>query len=130
MNIFFANWKFSRLLEKLELHFPSENLFQYSNENPNYLKGKTLLFRQYWLKEDIKIFWAKKISKFARSFLDKITGKEEFLYLGTFKDGYIHILIKENDEIWFGYDIINKEEFWAKNMREALVKLFLQKIET
>ncbi len=123
----FADWKVNKLLELNKIEFPNENLFSYAKQNPNFLKDKELRFNQYWTKKKIEIFWTDNISQFVRHTSEIDKDNEKYLYLGTYEDSYIHLVVNRKNEIWVSYDIIDKEDFLASNMKEAIGKLFIQK---
>ncbi len=113
----FSHWKVNKLLESIKVEFPTNNLFSYAKQNPHFLGGKELRFKNYWNKRKVEIFWASKISTF----------NEKSLYLGTYENSYVHLIVNRNDEIWLAYDIVNKQDFWAENLKEAIAKLFIRK---
>ena len=120
----FGLWKANKIIELDKLNFPTENLFAYAKQNPNFLKGKKTKFKQFRTEKKIEIFWTDKIYQFVRHVWEMSKDKENYLYLGTYEDSYIHLVVNKENEIWLAYDIINKEEYWAKNIEEAIMKLY------
>lgn len=123
----FGNWKFNRLLELDGIYFPNENLFGYAKQNPDFLNGKKTEFRQFWDDKKIEIFWTNRVSQFVRHISEIAKNNEKYLYLGTYENSYIHLVVNQNDEIYLAYDVINEEVFFAKNIKEAIIKLILDK---
>jgi len=121
----FGRWKLNRILESNDIYFPVENLFEYAKQNPEFLNGKKTEFKQLRADKKIEIFWTDKVSQFVRHASEITKENEKYLYLGTYEDSYIHLVVNKNDEIYLAYDVINKEDFWAKNIEEALIKLIL-----
>ena len=121
----FGNWKLNRILESNDIYFPAENLFEYAKQNPEFLKGKKTEFKQLSADKKIQILWTDKVSQFVRHASEITKENEKYLYLGTYEDSYIHLVVNKKDEIYVAYDVINKEDFWAKNIEEAIIKLIL-----
>ena len=120
----FANWKVNLLLNSLELGINS-NLFSAATNNSNILKDNNLSFYQFTQNNKIEIEWLSNIHQFHRH-NSKLKNEVKFLHLGTYDNSYIHLLVNKDNEIWIGYDIINKEEFFAKNLFEALKRLLVK----
>jgi|GEM_PF-1653193 len=121
----FGKWKLNRILESNDIYFPAENLFEYAKQNPEFLNGKKTEFKQLRADKKIQILWTDKVSQFVRHASEITKENEKYLYLGTYEDSYIHLVVNKKDEIYLAYDIINKEDFWAKNIKEAIIKLIL-----
>ena len=120
----FANWKVNLLLNSLELGINS-NLFSAATNNSNILKDNNLSFYQFTQNNKIEIECLSNIHQFHRH-NSKLKNEVKFLHLGTYDNSYIHLLVNKDNEIWIGYDIINKEEFFAKNLFEALKRLLVK----
>lgn len=123
----FSDWKVNELLESNKIEFPNESLFSYAKQNPEFLKGKELRFKQYWTKKEIEILWTDKVSQFVRHTSEIDKDEEKYLYLGTYENSYIHLVVNRKNEIWIAYDVIDKEDFLANNIKDAIGKLFIQK---
>ncbi len=121
----FGVWKLNRILESNGIYFPAENLFEYAKQNPEFLNGKKTEFKQLRTDKKIEILWTNKVSQFVRHVSEITKDNEKYLYLGTYEDGYVHLVVNRKSEIYLAYDVINKEEFWAKNIEDAIVKLIL-----
>lgn len=115
----FANWKVNKLLKGINGDLPTENLFARIKANPSFYLGRDLKFNQYWNKQKVEILWANPI-------LEHRKGGEVFLYLGTFENSYVHILVNEENEIWFENDIGGIQYFGGKDISEALTKLIIK----
>jgi len=122
----FAEWKINKLLKSIKIEIPNENLYFYAKQNPYFLGGKELRFNNFWNKDEVEIFWTNKVSQFVRHTSEKRRDNEKYLYLGTYEKSYIHLVVNQEGEIWLAYDVVNKEDFWAKNLKEALTKLFIR----
>tara|TARA_B100000795_G_C22548003_1_gene341388 strand:- start:54 stop:623 length:570 start_codon:yes stop_codon:yes gene_type:complete len=121
----FSNWKVNLLLQSLELE-NNPNIFNLITKQPNLLRNKKLLFNQFGTNIKVEIIWKNEISQYHRH-ISELKNEVKFLHLGTYDNSYIHLLINKDNEIWVGYDIINKEEYYAENLFEAIKKLLLQK---
>lgn len=123
----FSLWKTDKLLESIKVDIPNTNIFQYAKQNPYFLGGKELRFNNYWNKAEVEIFWTDKVSQFVRLISGRRKDNEKYLYLGTYEKSYIHLVANQEGEIWLAYDIVDEEDFWAKNLKDAIAKLFIRK---
>ncbi len=123
----FSLWKANKLFESIEVDFPDTNIYLHAKQNPRFLKGKELRFKNYWYKTEVEIFWTDKISQFVRHVSERRKDNEKYLYLGTYEKSYIHLVVNQKGEIWLAYDITDEEDFWAKDLKEAVAKLFIRK---
>jgi len=123
----FSHWKVGKLLESIKIEIPDKNIYHYAKQNPHFLRGKELRFNNYWNKAEVEIFWTDKVSQFVRHTSEIRKDNEEYLYLGTYEKSYIHLVVNKEGEIWLAYDVVNKEVFFAKNLKEAIVELFIRK---
>lgn len=121
----FIHWKIDELLDTHGLQLPEEGLFPLAKHNPGFLKGRQFNFRSYRTGLETEILWTDKVSRHTGQNKEN---REEYLYLGTYEKGYIHLLVNRKNEIWIAYDIINKEEYFAKDLREAISKVFIKAI--
>lgn len=124
----FIDWKIDTLLSFHKIRLPNENLFLYAKQNPSFLKGKKFKFQSYRAGMEAEIFWENEIHLFEQSSLEINKNDDEYLYLGTYEKTYIDLLVNKKDEIWIYYVIINEKKFFAKNIKEAIRKIFTQKI--
>ena len=120
----YINWKVNQLTNSLGLG-NNVNIFDLVTENPTLLSGKKLSFNQFESNVIVQIIWTSEISQFIRHTSD-FKKEPTFLHIGSYDNSYIHLLVNKDNEIWIGYDIINKEEYFAPNLSEAIKKLFLQ----
>ena len=125
----FARWKIGNVLDSVSIEFPKDDLYLYAKQNPRFLEGKVSRFMQLRTKKEVEITWAQDISQFVRHFSDLQKGNEKYLYLGTYEDSYINLVVNKANEIWLVYDVIDKEDYFAPNINEALMKLILSKNE-
>lgn len=121
----YAKWKMEKLLSSANIEFPKDNLYSYVKQNPNLLEGKTLTFAQFRSEKEMEIKFAEEISQFVRHVSELQKGNEKYLYLGTYENSYIHLVVNKKNEIWLAYDVINKEDYFAPNIHEAILKLIL-----
>lgn len=121
----YAEWKINDLLESNKINFPTGNLFEYAKQNPTFLGGKTFEFKQLGTQKKIRIDWNERISQFVRHVSELSTGNEKYLFLGTYEDSYIHMVVNRDGMIYMAYDVINQEDFLANNFQEAIMKLIL-----
>ncbi|PXY03145.1 hypothetical protein DF185_03405 [Marinifilum breve] len=122
----FAHWKVSRLLAEIDLNTSIKDLFSYCLENPNFLKGRKMKFKQLWSEKEIVINWTNEIKRFSWHNLENNV-EVEFLDLGEYEDRYIYLVLNKKNEIWKAFDIVDKQEYFAKSLKEAFVKLILNR---
>lgn len=123
----FSHWKMNKLLESIKIEIPDKNIYHYAKQNPHFLGGKELRFNNYWNKDEVEIFWTNKVSQFVRHTSERRKDNDKYLYLGTYEKSYIHLVANKEGEIWLAYDVVNKKDFWAKNLKEAIAKLIIRK---
>ena len=119
----FISWKIKNILSASGIVFPKNDLFLYAKSHPNFLGGKTLSFKQVNTNKIVELVFSDKVSQFIRHISELDSDNERFLYLGTYENSYIHLIVKQNNEIWIAYDVIDKEEYFALNIHEAIEKL-------
>lgn len=121
----FFNWKVEYILKSADISFPKDNLYLYAKSNSNFLKNKTLSFNQFKTNKLVELVFTKEITQFINH-TDRLNNThEEFLYLGSYQDSYIHLIVNQKNEIWIVYDITDKKEYFALNIFEAIKKLML-----
>lgn len=121
----FVRWKFEALLNSAEIKFPTDDLYAYAKRFPKFLRGKSFCFQELLSKKVVEIEWAEEVTPFVRHASILQLRNEKYLYLGTYEDSYIHLVVNRRNEIWIAYDVINHEDFFAPNIYEAFKKLIL-----
>jgi len=121
----FVRWKIDYILASAEISLPKNSLFLHAKSQPKFLKGKTLAFRQFKTNKTIEFVFAEEVSQFVRHISELDPVNEEFLYLGTYNNSYIHLIVNQKDEVWIAYDVIDKQEYFALNISEAIGKLVI-----
>jgi hypothetical protein len=122
----FADWKVSELLTEIDVNKSNEDLFSYFLENPTILEGKKTEFTQLWTSNEISINWTNEVKQFVRH-TSEYKKEPDYLDLGEFNNGYIYLILNRKNEVWVAYDIIDKQEYFAKSLAKAITRLILEK---
>ena len=125
----FVSWKVEKVLNSTGIKFPEDELFIYAKHNPEFLKGKVSKFREFKRDKEIEIIWAQEIKRFLFHTSELKKRYQEFLHIGTYEDSYINLIVNEKDEIWLAYDVVDKKEYFASNIIEAIEKLIMGNVD-
>lgn len=87
------------------------------------MKSKITEFKKLRTDKKIKIFWNDKVSQFVRHISEITKNHEKYLFLGTYEDNYIHLVVNQKDEIYLAYYVVNKEDFFCKKYKGSNYKI-------
>jgi len=122
----FADWKATNLLTEIGMNNSIEDYFSCFLKNPRVLKNRKTKFTQLWTSKEIEINWTNEVKQFVRH-ASEYKKEPDYLNLGMYDNGYIYLILNRKNELWLAYDIIDKQEYFAKSMEKAITRLILEK---
>ncbi|MCY1633233.1 hypothetical protein [Marinifilum sp. D737] len=90
------------------------------------MKNRKTKFTQLWTSKEIEINWTNEVKQFVRH-ASEYKKEPDYLNLGMYDNGYIYLILNRKNELWLAYDIIDKQEYFAKSMEKAIIRLILEK---